>query len=72
MPTTTKLLRKFADHIETLEATASGELNLRDTPKLYNKLYRFYAKHGVTFTGDALVDYSLIVNYLNEDLYSDF
>ena len=67
-----KLLRKFSDHLETLEAAAAHELDLRNNYKLYNKLYRFYAKEGVTFTGDNAMDYNLIVNYITEDLYSDY
>lgn len=69
---TTKLARKFADYIETLEATATGQLDLRDNFKLYNKVFRFYVKEGVTFTGDTEVDYNIVVNYIYEDLYSDY
>jgi len=65
-----KLVRKFEDHLESLEATVSGEMDLRDNYKLYNKVYRFYKKQGAAFTGDAIIDYNMIVNYLNEDLYS--
>jgi len=65
-----KLVRKFEDHIESLEASAAGEMDLRDNYKLYNKVYRFYKKQGAPFTGDSAMDYSVIVSYLNEDLYS--
>ena len=65
-----KVIRKFADHIDTLTAAANGEADLRDNYKLYKKVQRAYTKEGVTFTGDATMDYNMVVNYLNEDLYS--
>ena len=68
-----KVLRKFGDHFPCLEATAVGELDLRNANyKLYSKLYRFYTKQGVSFTGDADIDYNLVVNYLYEDLFADY
>tara|TARA_R110002012_G_scaffold123273_1_gene273631 strand:+ start:572 stop:787 length:216 start_codon:yes stop_codon:yes gene_type:complete len=66
----TKLVRKFEDHLDSLWGAVDGELDLRDNHKLYNKIYRFYTKEGVTFTGDAAIDYNMVVNYLSEDLYS--
>ena len=73
MITMTKVLRKFGDHTVSLEAAATGEMDLRnENYKLYNKLYRFYAKQGVTFTGDTEMDYNLVVNYLYEDLFADY
>ena len=65
-----KLVRKFEDHLQSLWATVDGEMDLRDNYKLYNKVYRFYKKQGVAFTGDAIIDYNMVVNYLSEDLYS--
>ena len=67
-----KLQRKFQEHLESLEAAASSEIDLRDNYKLYNKLYRFYTKQGVTFTGDCEVDYNMVVNYLYEDLFVNY
>lgn len=66
----TKLVRKFEDHLDSLWGAVDGELDLRDNHKLYNKIYRFYTKEGVTFTGDAIIDYNMVVNYLSEDLHS--
>lgn len=63
-----KLRNKFTDHLESLYATVDGEIDLRENHKLYKKVYRFYTKEGVTFTGDALMDYNMIVGYLTEDL----
>ena len=68
-----KVIRKFADHEEYIRAAVEGEMDLReDNHKLYNKIYRFYAKEGVTFTGDAEMDYNMIVNYLYEDFFANY
>lgn len=64
-----KVLRKFEDHLESLQSAANGDSDLRDNYKLYSKVYRFYKKDGVAFTGDTNIDYDLIINYLYEDLY---
>ena len=66
-----KVLRKFESHLESIESAINQEMDLRDNYKLYNKLYRFYTKEGVTFTGDSQTDYNLIINYLYEDLYTE-
>ena len=65
-----KVLRKFESHLESIESAINQEMDLRDNYKLYNKLYRFYTKEGVTFTGDSQTDYNIIINYLYDDLYS--
>ena len=65
----TKLKRKFVDHLESLYAAVDGDIDLRDNYKLYNKVYRYYTKTGVTFTGDSETDYGMVVNYLYEDLH---
>ena len=67
-----KVIRKFADHKDSIRAAVEGEMDLRDNYKLYNKIYRFYTKEGVTFTGDAEMDYNMIVNYLNEDFFTNY
>ena len=67
-----KVNRKFADHKESIRAAVDGEMDLRENYKLYNKIYRFYTKEGVTFTGDAEMDYNMIVNYLNEDFFTNY
>ena len=69
---TAKLVSKFSDYLPTLEAAAAKELDLRTNRKLYNKVYRFYTKEGCTFTGDAVVDYNMIVSYLSVDLHTDY
>lgn len=65
----TKLHRKFENYINTLEDAAAGEFDLRDNYKLYQKVQRFYTKEGIQFTGDATTDYSILINYLAEDLF---
>ena len=67
-----KVNRKFADHKDCIRSAVIGETDLRDNYKLYNKIYRFYTKEGVTFTGDSEMDYNMIVNYLNEDFFVNY
>ena len=62
------LQRKFENHLESLTAAVAGEMDLRDNYKLYNKVHRFYTKEGIQFTGDAATDYTILINYLSEDL----
>ena len=63
-----KLQRKFENHLESLTAAVCGEMDLRDNYKLYSKIHRFYTKEGIVFTGDSTTDYSILINYLSEDL----
>ena len=63
-----KLHRKFENYLESLTAAVAGEMDLRDNYKLYNKVYRFYTKEGIQFTGDSVTDYAILINYLSEDL----
>ena len=67
-----KVIRKFADHKDSIRAAVEGQTDLRENYKLYNKIYRFYTKEGVTFTGDSEMDYNMIVNYLNEDFFTNY
>jgi hypothetical protein len=64
-----KISRKFKESLESLYATADGEMDLRDNYKLYRKVYQFYKKEGAPFTGDAIIDYNMIVRFLSEDLF---
>lgn len=63
-----KLIKKFDDYLPSINAAIGGSMDLRDNYKLYNKIYRYYTRLGVTFTGDASIDYNMILNYLYEDL----
>ena len=65
-----KLVRKFEEHLESIQGAIDGSVDLRDNYKLYNKIYRFYTKEGVTFTGDASIDYNMVITYLSEDVSS--
>ena len=62
-----KVYRKFEDHSPYIVSALKGFIDLRNNYKLYKKIYKFYTKEGVTFTGDAEMDYNLIINYLSED-----
>ena len=63
-----KLQRKFEQHLPILTAATAGEMDLRENYKLYNKVHRFYSKEGIQFTGDVETDYTIVINYLTEDL----
>ena len=63
-----KLIRKFENNLPCLTSAVAGETDLRENHKLYTKVHRFYSKEGIVFTGDSETDYTIIVNYLSEDL----
>lgn len=63
-----KLQRKFKNYLTTLGDAVTGDFDLRDNYKLYQKVHRFYTQEGVSFTGDSNIDYSLVIDYLSEDL----
>ena len=67
-----KVFRKFESHKDSILAAIDGDLDLRDNYKLYNKIQRYYTKEGVTFTGDAAMDYNMIINYLYEDFVPSY
>ena len=63
------LTSKFKKDIGILRAAANKEifLDLKD-PKLYKKVKRYY-QNEIDFTGeDPEADYSLVVEYLRQDL----
>mgnify|MGYP003335520486 CR=1 FL=1 len=37
-------------------------------PKLYKKVVKYYSEQGVTFTGDSVEDYAIVLECLQEDL----
>ena len=63
-----KLQRKFKNYLATLGEAVTGDFDLRDNYKLYQKVHRFYTQEGVSFTGDTNIDYNLVIDYLSEDL----
>lgn len=65
---TNKLIRKFNSNIDAITSAIEGYTDLRDNYKLYNKIYRYYTRTGLIFTGDATIDYTIILNNLQDDL----
>ena len=65
------LTTKFKKDLQTLRATADGEIFLDvKNPKLFKKVRRYYENNGVVFSGDALDDYDILVDCLVQDLES--
>ena len=63
------LTSKFKKDLSTLRAAANKEIFLDvKNPKLYKKVRRFYEKEGVTFSGDALDDYEILMDCISQDL----
>lgn len=63
-----KLIRKFNSNIDAIFSAIEGSTDLRDNYKLYNKIYRYYTRTGLIFTGDSTIDYTIILNNLQDDL----
>ena len=63
------LTEKFKKDISTLRAAANGEIFLDvKNPKLFKKVRRFYEKNGVTFSGEPLDDYEMLMEQIYADL----
>jgi hypothetical protein len=63
------LTEKFKKDLSTLRAASNGEFLLDvKNPKLYKKLFRYYKNEGVTFSGDPLDDYEMLMEYVAQDL----
>jgi hypothetical protein len=60
---------KFKKDITTLRSAVKGDffLDVRN-PKLFKKVRKFYENDGVTFSGDPLDDYDILIDCLAEDL----
>ena len=63
-----KLIRKFNSNIDAIFSAIEGSTDLRDNYKLYNKIYRYYTRTGLIFTGDAKIDYDTVLDCLYEDI----
>ena len=37
-------------------------------PKLYKKVVKYYTEQGVSFTGDSVEDYAIVLECLEQDL----
>ena len=60
---------KFKKDINTLRSAALGDIFLDvKNPKLFKKVHRYYENEGVVFSGDALDDYDMLMEYILADL----
>ena len=65
------LIQKFKKELSTLTSAVNGEIYLDvKNPKLYKKVRRFYEHKGVSFSGDPLDDYDILMDYIGIDLES--
>jgi len=63
------LTEKFKKDVSTLRAASNGDFLLDvKNPKLYKKLFRYYKNEGAVFSGDAVDDYEMIMEYVAQDL----
>lgn len=60
---------KFKKDIQILRGASNGDflLDVRN-PKLFKKVRRYYENNGVVFSGDALDDYDMLMEYILADL----
>ena len=65
-----ELISKFKKDLDTLRGAANGDFFLDvKNPKLYKKVKKYYEREGaITFSGDALDDYDILIEALSEDL----
>ena len=61
---------KFKKDINTLRSAALGDifLDVKNPKKLFKKVRRYYENEGVVFSGDALDDYDMLMEYILADL----
>ena len=63
------LTSKFKKDIQTLRGAVNGEFFLDvKNPKLLKKVRRYYENNGVSFSGDPLDDYDILMEQLAVDL----
>ena len=64
------LTSKFKKDLHTLKGAVNGDFFLDvKNPKLFKKVRKYYEREGlVTFSGDALDDYDILIEALSEDL----
>jgi hypothetical protein len=68
----TQLKTKFRRSIGVLTEAVSRSIELDcSQPKLYKKVRRFYEEQGVSFTGDEVDDYQIVMDCLTEDLVKE-
>ena len=54
--------------MDEIHQVFNDDLDLRKSPKVYKKIYKYYKELGAGFTGDSQYDYNIIVDCLYEDL----
>ncbi len=64
------LTSKFKKDLNTLKGAVQGDFFLDvKNPKLFKKVRKYYEREGlISFTGDALDDYDILIEALSEDL----
>ena len=65
-----ELTSKFKKDLDTLRGAANGDFFLDvKNPKLFKKVRKYYEREGaITFSGDALDDYDILIEAISEDL----
>ena len=64
------LTSKFKKDLQTLKGAVKGDFFLDvKNPKLFKKVRKYYEREGlISFTGDALDDYDILIDTMAEDL----
>ena len=64
------LTSKFKKDLQTLQGAVNGDFFLDvKNPKLFKKVRKYYEREGlISFSGDALDDYDILIEALSEDL----
>ena len=64
------LTSKFKKDLHTLKGAVNGDFFLDvKNPKLFKKVRKYYEREGlVTFSGDALDDYDILIEVTADDL----
>lgn len=69
---TEELKSKFRKSVGVLTDAAHRTIELDySQPKLYKKVKRFYEDRGISFTGDEVDDYQIVIDCLTEDLIKE-
>lgn len=63
------LRTKFRKSIGIFQDAISRVIELDySQPKLYKKVVKYYTEQGVSFTGDSVEDYAIVLECLEQDL----
>ena len=64
------LTSKFKKDLQTLQGAVNGDFFLDvKNPKLFKKVRKYYEREGlISFSGDALDDYDILIDAISEDL----